>query len=304
MAYTEKLLPVEALMAAWQNRRQNELQDNSAAKEREQLQNEMLKQQLESGKWQLQKEKDQATASMVPDKTAGMLTGEFGNFLSTRQPLSQMPGYVTGTNPAQYQAEQAALRQALAQGGGVKSMGGPTDAETNLTNQQANLVEEQGRIVQQQRQGYTTPAQKLAEMGIAAKTAATNDAAYDDLIKGARDESKSRWQDIGLGDKMINNTKSIGNEMKGEIDSSRKLEEAPGKAREYELRKLNTTRLSQDSTFYAARADVQQAILDLPIDDQQKLLDTVGKWDLPEKNEMLKTLPSIIDSYKKGGKLN
>jgi hypothetical protein len=161
MAFTEGLLQKVDLLAALQAKRN--LETDLESRRQKELQNQLLKQQLEAGDWQLQKEKDQATASVVPDKTAGMLTGEFGNFLNLRQPLSQMPGYVTGTNPAQYQAEQAALRQALAQGSGVQSVGGPTEAETNLMNQQANLAEEQARGAQYQRQGYgSATAENLA----------------------------------------------------------------------------------------------------------------------------------------------
>lgn len=140
--------------------------------ESKRLQNELLKQQLEAGKWNLQKEKDLATATVVPDKTANMLTGQYSNFLNLRQPLREMPGYVEGTNPAQYEAEQMAIRQALASGGGVRGGGGPSEAETNLMNQQANLAEEQARQAQYKRQGYgSATSDLLAQQKIAADLA-------------------------------------------------------------------------------------------------------------------------------------
>jgi Tfp pilus assembly protein PilE len=157
--------------------------------ESKRLQNELLKQQLEAGKWNLQKEKDLATATVVPDKTANMLTGQYSNFLNLRQPLREMPGYVEGTNPAQYEAEQMAIRQALACGGGVRGGGGPSEAETNLMNQQANLMEEKARQEQYQRQGYGSAAANILAQQKIASELAGEQAKADAAIRAAETRS-------------------------------------------------------------------------------------------------------------------
>ena len=164
MPYSEKLLNVSDLLSAWQNRAMRE-----GGQAEQDARQKLMEQQLESGrianeaaKWNLQKEKDAATASVVPDKTAGMLTGEFGNFLSTRQPLSQMPMYVSGTSPEAYQAQQFALRQALASGRGWGGGGGgQTQEQADLLSAQTDLTEEKARQAQQERQGYGSATRDL-----------------------------------------------------------------------------------------------------------------------------------------------
>jgi hypothetical protein len=57
-------------------------------------------------------------------------------------------------------------------GGGVHGGGGPSEAETNLMNQQANLAEEQARQAQYKRQGYgSATSDLLAQQKIAADLA-------------------------------------------------------------------------------------------------------------------------------------
>ncbi len=230
MAYTEKLLPVSDLFAAWQNRRAMELQDNGAAKEREGLQNRLLQEQVKAAEQQNLMSREAGSATVVPDKTSGMLTGEFGNFLNKRQQLTDMPGYVSGVAPAQYEAEQAALRQALASGSGWGGGGGGQTAEdAELKTQQASMLEEQAKEQDIKNKGYGgATATRLAEQMTDAKTQAVDNAAYDDMIRGARSASKDRWSDIAEGDKRIAQAKSMGNEFQSEIDESKRKEGAAG----------------------------------------------------------------------------
>lgn len=110
-------------------------------------------------------------------------------------------------------------------GGGGRVAEGPSEAETRMQNAAADIAEEQARQAQYKRQGYgSAAADRLAEQAIESKSALANDRQYDQMIGDLRDQSRQRWGNINAGDKMISNTKSIGNEMKGEIDATRNAE--------------------------------------------------------------------------------
>jgi hypothetical protein len=175
MAFNEGKHQLIDLLGAMQVGRQNKQNDNNS-KIRDQLQNQLMQEQIKAAEWNNLVNKQMSTATVKPDKTAGMLTGEFGNFLNLRQPISEMPGYVTGTNPAQYEAEQMAIRNTLAAGNGGGGGRGQTQEEANALNQQANLTEEQARQAQYQRQGYGSADRGLMEQKTLDQSAANAEA--------------------------------------------------------------------------------------------------------------------------------
>lgn len=262
MAFMEGKTQLIDLLGAMQMANQNKQRQQGGAND--DLQRRLMQQQLEAAKWNLEKEKGAATASVVPDKTAGMLTGEFGNFLSTRQPLNQMPGYVTGTSPEAYQAQQMAIREALAHGGGVNSVGGPTESETNLMNQQAGLAEEQAKSLGLKNKGYGSATEsRIADVLANAKMQGSNDRQYDSMIRDLQGASRDRWGDIKAGDKMISDTRSAGNEMRSEIEATQKGEaraakDAEASAAKSKIESIKT--MARQTKAYSQLTNPEQAM--------------------------------------------
>lgn len=277
MAYTEKLLPVEALFSAWQNRRQNELRDDSAAKEREQIQNELLKEQLAAAKWQNMSAKERPTITLPAGPGLGGMR--------EKQFLDQQAGYISGVSPADTFAQwQQNFRQGMTAGGGGGGggrggmVGGGqsapgsyktydqlnNDAALQYNQAVADQAESQAQATNMAQQGYGSAAkEKLAQQMVDAQVGKIDNRAYDDLISGARGASRDRWKDVGMGDKMIANTKSIGNEMRGEIDATGRREITPGKQAAARAQVLNNAAksLSSDPRFKGLDEEIKNKIL-------------------------------------------
>lgn len=180
MAYTEKLLPVEALLGMWQQRRQQETQDTSGMQEREKLQNELLRKQIERADWNMLKEKSPDT--MTVKSGSGVMAGEPG--FTEKRFLSDVPGYISGTPGAQVFAEKMATGRAAMQ---AMANSGSTAQPQNeeLNNATVDIANEQAKKLRMENQGYgSSIAERLAQQrmesqlaGDVAKANATVDAA-------------------------------------------------------------------------------------------------------------------------------
>jgi hypothetical protein len=221
MAYGNKLLSIDALLAAWQNRNQMENNSTQTAMQQKLAEKQLEAQQIanEQAEWNLLKEK---SPSIVTGKPQNELTGEYGLSVGKNRFLKDMPGYIGGVSPQQVSDERNKIAVALASGSGWGGGGGgQTEEDAALKTQQANLLEEQSRTAQKQRQGYGDAdkyliAQKLAE----AQIGKSQDRGYDELIGGLRDQSKSTWNDINAGDKRIDDTRSMMSQTQNEIDKT------------------------------------------------------------------------------------
>jgi hypothetical protein len=189
MAYTEKLLPVEALLGMWQNRRQQETQDTSAMKEREKLQNEMLRKQIEMADWNMIKEKSPDT--MTVKTGSGAMAGEPG--FTEKRFLSDVPGYISGTPGAQVFAEKMAtgraMLDAMSRGGSTarQEPGGgtqePSMTYTGPDHSQNSTVDIANALGQLYRPGGEDIPQQPQTMADALADEQQNKAGYESLIK-------------------------------------------------------------------------------------------------------------------------
>lgn len=284
MAYTEKLLPVSDLFAAWQNRRAMELQDNGAAKERENLQNRLLQEQVKAAEWEnvLSKERPTITLPAGPG-LGGMREKQF---------LDQQAGYISGTKPADvFNQWQQNFRTGMTAGGGRGGGGGGGEDAANTrsdpySNYTPNQLAEQNAINEYQPQqnkktgDSATIATELAKLyGRGGEGGAPQSDLGGGGIKDHTGTYKGFYQEpIGdtgrvvnaSGAETITGTKPAGEYQAGVAGAEdvekilREREAAPGKMEAAKAKVLNqaATSIAADPRFKSLTAENQKKILE------------------------------------------
>jgi hypothetical protein len=278
MAYVDKILSMDQLLAAWQNRNQREAQSAMQQKMAEQ---QMTAQELENKKAEMELSLLNSPYNIQREHWAGSgnaNTPGTDKYISDNQKMQKLAMLTGHDMPSQ---------GIHGWGGGGNEIAQPSEAETRQANAVADIAEEQARMAQQQRQGVGDAdkylmAQKLAEI----QTGKARGNTYDDMIGGLRDQSKSRWSDINAGDNRISDTKSMMSGMQNEIDKTKantggnvekqRTEELRGmKLKKYTSQTSDNVAASRE--FAKAPAAIQQQILDMDENNAMKIFDIASK---------------------------
>jgi hypothetical protein len=118
-------------------------------------------------------------------------------------------------------------------------------------------------------------------------------------LEGDMPKGLTAQEEFDLKSKRSKTERDLKDKSKLESDARTKTNQ-----QQSELRRLNIEKLKMDPDFLVARPDAQQAILNMEINDQEKLLSTIKKWDSAIKKNLLVNLPTIVSNLKPGGTLN
>jgi hypothetical protein len=299
MAYGNKLLSIDALLAAWQNR--NQMEGNSAqnAMQQKMVEKQLEAQQLanEQAKWNLLKEKTRPTMTVPSSGLSGMPHKIF---------LDEAAGYIGGVSPTDtFNQWNQNFRQGMASGGGGGGYGGRGRGEEQQSQSESPYnYEGPDHSIQKDSVGI---ASRLAELygrgtnGGLGGGAVSNASTFGDTYKSFSENpvmDSGKIVDANGNETITGPTPAAdyqaGLAGKAEVDAIlREREELPGKQAAAKAQVLNNVAklISSDPRFGNLSDKIQAAIL--------SNIGTIVEDNIKTKGTPLVDVGDIISRYTK-----